>query len=49
VSNHRNGHTTKTVLTGDGKIVIETPRDRDGGFEPQLVPKHARRRQRCGT
>jgi transposase-like protein len=43
VSNHRNGSTAKTVLTGDGKLRIETPRDRDGSFEPLLVPKHARR------
>src|SRR6476620_1934352 len=40
-TNHRNGGTSKTVLTGDGKI--ETPRDRAGSFEPVLVPKHARR------
>src|SRR5208282_3204724 len=43
VTNHRNGSTSKTVLTGDGKVRIETPRDRDGSFEPLLVPKHARR------
>jgi transposase-like protein len=43
VSNHRNGSTGKSVLTGDGTIRIETPRDRDGSFEPVLVPKHARR------
>ena len=42
-TNHRNGVTAKTVLTGDGKIRIETPRDRDGSFEPLLLPKHARR------
>jgi putative transposase len=41
--NHRNGSTAKTVLTNDGKLRIETPRDRDGSFEPLLVPKHARR------
>ena len=41
--NHRNGGTSKTVLTGDGKLRIETPRDRDGSFEPVLLPKHARR------
>ena len=41
-SNHRNGGTSKTVLTGDGKLRIETPRDRDGSFEPVLLPKHAR-------
>ena len=42
-SNHRNGSTTKTVLTGNGKVQIETPRDREGSFEPLLLPKHARR------
>jgi transposase-like protein len=42
-SNHRNGSTAKTVLTTDGKLRIETPRDREGSFEPVLVPKHARR------
>ena len=42
-TNQRNGSTGKTVLTGDGKLRIETPRDRDGSFEPVLVPKHARR------
>jgi putative transposase len=41
--NHRNGSTSKTVLTGDGKVLIETPRDREGSFEPLLLPKHARR------
>src|SRR5271169_6437848 len=43
VTNQRNGVTSKTVLTGDGKVLIETPRDRDGSFEPLLLPKHARR------
>jgi putative transposase len=43
VTNQRNGVTSKTVLTGDGKLRIATPRDRDGSFEPLLVPKHARR------
>src|ERR1700761_6836739 len=42
-TNHRNGGTSKTVLTGDGKLRIETPRDREGSFEPVLLPKHARR------
>jgi transposase-like protein len=42
-TNQRNGVTAKTVLTGDGKLRIETPRDRDGSFEPLLLPKHARR------
>ena len=42
-SNHRNGGTSKTVLTGDGPLRIEMPRDRDGSFEPVLMPKHERR------
>ncbi len=42
-TNQRNGVTAKTVLTGDGRLRIETPRDRDGSFEPLLLPKHARR------
>src|SRR5271156_5934923 len=42
-TNHRNGGTSKTVLTGDGKLRIVTPRDRAGSFAPVLLPKHARR------
>ncbi len=43
VTNHRNGSGAKTVLTEDGPIRIEVPRDRDGSFEPLLIPKHERR------
>jgi transposase-like protein len=43
VSNHRNGATGKTVLTEDGPLRIEVPRDRAGSFEPLLIPKHERR------
>ncbi len=43
VSNHRNGATGKTVLTDEGPLRIEVPRDRDGSFEPLLIPKHERR------
>src|ERR1700704_2290069 len=39
-TNHRNGSTSKTVLTGDGKVLIETPRDREGSFEPLLLLQH---------
>lgn len=42
-ADHRNGHTGKTVLTDDGPVRIAVPRDRDGDFEPILIPKHARR------
>jgi putative transposase len=43
VANHRNGTSPKTVLTDDGPLAIEVPRDRQGTFEPRLMPKHARR------
>ena len=42
-TNHRNGNSGKTVLTDDGPLRIEVPRDRDGSFEPQLIGKHERR------
>lgn len=42
-TNHRNGSSGKTVLTDDGPVAIEVPRDRDGTFEPQLIGKHERR------
>ena len=41
--NYRNGHTSKTLRTDDGQIEIETPRDRDASFEPQLVKKNQTR------
>ena len=42
-ANQRNGRSGKTVLTGEGPVRIEVPRDRDGSFEPILIPKHERR------
>lgn len=42
-TNHRNGTSEKRVLTDDGPMAVEIPRDREGTFEPQLIPKHARR------
>jgi len=42
-SNHRNGTSGKTVITDDGPIRIEVPRDREGSYEPQLIGKHERR------
>jgi transposase-like protein len=42
-TNHRNGTSEKTVLTDDGPLTIDVPRDREGSFEPRLVPKHERR------
>jgi putative transposase len=37
--NSRNGVSAKTVLTEDGEVQIEVPRDRAGTFEPQLIGK----------
>ena len=42
-ANHRNGKSTKTVLTDVGALRIDVPRDREGSFEPQLIGKHERR------
>jgi putative transposase len=41
--NSRNGGTPKTLLTDQGRVAIDVPRDRKGRFEPQLVGKHQRR------
>lgn len=41
--NQRNGTSAKTVLTDTGPVRLAIPRDRDGSFEPLLVPKHERR------
>jgi hypothetical protein len=37
--NNRNGGYAKTVLTEDGAVELDVPRDRNGSFEPQIVPK----------
>jgi putative transposase len=41
--NSRNGTSTKTVKGDFGELVVETPRDRNGTFEPQIVGKHQTR------
>ena len=42
-TNRRNGKgSTKTVKSKNGTFSITMPRDRDGSFEPVLVPKRAR-------
>ena len=41
--NSRNGTIGKKVQTGIGPVPIEVPRDRNGSFEPLLVPKRAGR------
>ena len=38
--NSRNGHSKKTLKTSFGNIEVETPRDRKGEFEPQLLKKN---------
>lgn len=38
--NRKNGASKKTVKTSVGQFELETPRDREGTFEPQLVKKH---------
>jgi transposase-like protein len=43
MTNQRNGSGAKTVLTENGSIRIDVPRDRDGSFAPLLIPKHERR------
>ncbi|RME33550.1 MAG: IS256 family transposase, partial [Deltaproteobacteria bacterium] len=39
-SNRKNGSTPKRVKTLSGEFTLNTPRDRAGTFEPQLVKKH---------
>ena len=41
--NSRNGKTSKRIKTEDGEFELETPRDRNGSFEPKLVKKHQSR------
>ena len=38
--NRKNGYTSKTIKSAAGSFDLETPRDRAGTFEPQLVKKH---------
>lgn len=41
-SNRRNGTSSKTLRTDQGPVTVEVPRDREGSFDPQIVPKHQR-------
>lgn len=41
-NNRRNGYGKKTVKTTAGEVDIAVPRDRDGSFEPHLIPKRKR-------
>ena len=40
-ANGRNGYRAKTLRTEAGPVTVAVPRDRDGSFEPVLVPKGA--------
>lgn len=42
-TNSRNGYSSKTLKTEDGQFTVDTPRDREGSFEPQLVKKQQTR------
>lgn len=42
-ANERNGASGKTVIPDRGPVRLDVPRDRDGSFEPILIPKHERR------
>ncbi|MCR9779476.1 IS256 family transposase, partial [Vibrio parahaemolyticus] len=44
-SNSRNGYSAKSIITDDGEVDIDVPRDREASFEPQLVRKHQTRFQ----
>jgi transposase-like protein len=41
-ANYRNGTSKKTVRSDLGEVELDIPRDRNGEFEPKLVPKHSR-------
>ena len=41
--NRRNGRSKKTVQGELGEVTLDTPRDRNGTFEPQIIEKHQRR------
>lgn len=41
-SNRRNGYTHKSLKTTMGEVEIDTPRDRDGSFDPQFIPKRSK-------
>lgn len=42
-ANSRNGTRAKQVITEIGPVALDVPRDREGSFEPRIVPKRARR------
>jgi transposase-like protein len=48
-ANRRNGKTTKELRADDGPMAIDVPRDRQGSFEPHVVPKHHGKRSFPGV
>ena len=40
--NRRNGYINKNVKTSMGEMTVDVPRDRDGSFEPQIIPKRTK-------
>ncbi len=42
-SSRRNGTSSKKVKSSSGEIEIEVPRDRNGEYEPVIIPKYQRR------
>lgn len=41
--NSRNGHTEKTIKCNEGELAIKVPRDRNGDYEPKIIPKNQTR------
>ena len=38
--NNRNGHYGKKVRSSSGDVKIQVPRDRNGSFEPKIIPRY---------
>lgn len=43
VPNKRNGHSKKTLKSQFGEFQVDIPRDRNGEFDPRLIPKYQRK------
>ena len=41
--NQRNGYSSKKIKSSDDEFEINIPREREGDFEPKIIPKHQRR------
>jgi transposase-like protein len=48
-TNRRDGKSAKAPGSGHGPMSIEVPRDREGTFEPLIVPKHQGKRSFHGV